>query len=309
MSFDVRPEPLGDGRTAYSGALPAGAARAILLDRRGVEHEATIAGGRWRVVLDERMMGFALPPVRFHDAAGAIVRAPVPQGEPVRDALTGCPACGAMRWSATAEIVACDVCGHGHELPGPPIELREVAPVIELDVEPLPEPGPPWAIDERHVLDPAHFATARIAFYGPPARDLRLGGHGGTPERLDSLTVRHEEIEVRTDETGFAAPPAEQARQALLPALPQPGSPIGRSAAAITLWSAQRERSIEATAAAATIGERVVELDGAPVTFTTATANGVVGAVAVVGGAAVTITAPAGAFPSALRRLAAADVA
>jgi hypothetical protein len=52
-----------------------------------------------------------------------------------------------------------------------------------------------------------------------------------------------------------------------------------------------------------------VRVDGAPVTFTTATAAEAMGAMATVGGAAVTIAGPAAAFPSALRRLAAADVA
>ena len=68
-------------------------------------------------------------------------------------------------------------------------------------------------------------------------------------------------------------------------------------------------RALEATAARAAIGERVVAVDGTPTTFTTATAEGMTGAVAALKGATITIAAPTAAFPSALRRLAAADVA
>ena len=308
MSLGIEPAPLDDGRTAYSGALPPGAARAVVLDRAGAEHEAAVAAGRWRVELDERM-GFALPPVRFHDAAGAIVRAPVPRGEPVGDALTACPACGAARWSATAEIVACDVCGHAHELPGPPVVLEQVAPVIELDVEPLPALDGPFAIDGHRVLDPAYFATARIAFFGPVVPELRLGGHGDSRGRLCSLTVRHEGVEVHTDEGGLGEPAADAARRALLPALPQPEAPVGRSPAAFTLWAEDRTRSMEAAVAAAELGERVVDIDGTPVAFATASAEGAIGAAASLGGAAIAITAPARSFPAALRRVVAADVA
>ncbi len=115
---------------------------------------------------------------------------------------------------------------------------------------------------------------------------------------------------VTTDETGFPSSAGDAARQVLLAALPPRGAlPPGASVAAGVVWIAAMRRALAATAARAAIGERVVAVDGMPVTFTTATTEGMIGAVAALEGATITITAPAAAFPSALRRLAAADVA
>ena len=102
-----------------------------------------------------------------------------PRWEPVPDAATPCPECGATRWSATREVVACDVCGHAEALPAlVDVALERVAPVIELDPDPPPEPDPPAAVDAGHGLPPEEFATARIAFCGPMAGDLRVSGTG-----------------------------------------------------------------------------------------------------------------------------------
>jgi len=234
-----------------------------------------------------------------------------PRWEPVPDAATPCPGCGATRWSATREVVACDVCGHAEALPAVvDVALERVAPVIELDPDPLPELDPPAAVDAGHGLPPEEFATARIAFCGPMAGDLRVCGTGWSGERLTSLTVRAEGVCVTTDETGFPWSAGEAARQVLLGELPRRGDlPPGASIAAGVVWIAAMRRALEATAARAAIGERVVAVDGTPVTFTTAAADGMIGAVAALEGATITIAAPASAFPPALRRLAAADVA
>jgi hypothetical protein len=234
-----------------------------------------------------------------------------PRWEPVRDAATPCPECGAARWSATREVVACDVCGHAEELPAvADVALERVAPVIELDPDPLPALDVPAAADAGGGLPPEEFATARIAFHGPMAGDPRVAGTGWSGERLTSLTVRADGVCVTTEETGFPWGAGEAARQVLLEALPPRGAPpSGASIAAGVLWIAAMRRALEATAARAAIGERVVVVDGTPVTFTTAAADGMLGAVAALEGATITIAAPASAFPSVLRRLAAADVA
>src|SRR5829696_2628037 len=120
----VRMEWREDGGALASGSLPEGATHAIVIDRTGGEHRAAAVGGAWQVTLHEPP-GFEPPVARFVDDAGRIVRPPVPRGTPVDDAPTPCPACGATRWTATAELVACEVCGHGEELPAV-VEVSEV---------------------------------------------------------------------------------------------------------------------------------------------------------------------------------------
>ena len=103
------------GGTVVGGLLPRGAIRAVVVGRRGEEHEAATGDGAWIAALDQPMGGEP-PPVRFHDAAGAIVRAPAPPGDAVDDASTACPACAAIAWEATARQAVCTVCGHAEQL-------------------------------------------------------------------------------------------------------------------------------------------------------------------------------------------------
>src|SRR4051812_17711374 len=92
-------EGLDGDRTAQGGRLPPGATGAEVVDDAGGRHTATAANGAWVVVLDQPATGEANP-VRFVDAAGATVPAPLPAGPrtAIADAPEPCPACGASGW-------------------------------------------------------------------------------------------------------------------------------------------------------------------------------------------------------------------
>ena len=205
-------------------------------------------------------MNAELPAVRFLDAGGAVVRAAVPRWEPVPDAATPCPACGATRWSATLEVVACDVCGHAEELPAVvDVALERVAPVIELDPDPLPALDPPVAVDAGHRLPPEEFATARIAFYGPMAGDRAGFRHRMERPALDQ-PLRPGGERVRHDATTPASrgAPAKPRARCCSGSCPRAATsrPAARSPPA-RLWIAAMRRTLEATAARAATGERV----------------------------------------------------
>src|SRR3954449_4964831 len=78
-----RDYPLRCGRPGHlplmdelSGRVPAGAARAVVIDDRGEEHLATIADGVWTACVEASELL-----VRFIDDDGAIVAEPLPEGE------------------------------------------------------------------------------------------------------------------------------------------------------------------------------------------------------------------------------------
>ena len=80
-----------------------------MIDDRGDEHVATIAGGAWTADVDA-----SEPLVRFADAAGELVAQPLPEGArtPVRDAPEACPVCAAVAWVRIGGAVLCERCGH-----------------------------------------------------------------------------------------------------------------------------------------------------------------------------------------------------
>jgi hypothetical protein len=205
---DARPriEGLAGDRTAQGGRLPPGAVGAEVVDHAGARHPAAAANGAWIVVLDEPVNGDTNP-VRYVDAAGATVTAPLPAGArtPIDDAPEPCPACGASGWDHVVPDdhpggmthVVCRACGHAEGAMDfrPPLRQGDEPPWPEE--ENLPEgeaPLPP--VD----LDPGEWthtvvADAGFPVYAVPGRLAEVQGRGSgstgaTPSRSGTPTRR-----------------------------------------------------------------------------------------------------------------------
>jgi hypothetical protein len=288
-------EGLAGDRTAVGGLLPGGAVGAEVVDDAGARHTAAAANGAWVIVLDQPLDGGRVP-VRYLDAAGATVPAPLAGGErtPVPDAAEPCPACGACDWERVVPrprrlvgagswqpgpAVACRVCGHAEDMgafyggplsegEAPPWPAEEGLPENEEPLPPLP------AADER---DRWLLGEAGFPVYAVPGRPAEVGVSGRHGDVLDRIELVHADaprVTVTTERDGdFPLGEAARARQALADLHPWPDSWPDRSQPAVAIWIHARERDRRRVAATAELGQAEIRIDGEPARFTLATAE------------------------------------
>jgi hypothetical protein len=194
--------------TAIGGLLPPGAMGAEVVDDAGARHAAAAANGAWVIVLDQPAHAEHTP-IRYFDAAGETVAAPIPGSDrtPVRDAQEPCPACGACDWEQVVPgpqrvlgggwwqpgaAVACRACGHAEDMgtfyggrsegeaqPWPEEEgLREG----EAELPPLPELPDP---------DLGALAQAPFPVYAVPGQPAEVGVRGRDVEGLSMIEIVH----------------------------------------------------------------------------------------------------------------------
>jgi hypothetical protein len=265
-----------------------------VVDDAGARHAAAAANGAWVIVLDQLPGGGGVP-VRYLDAAGATVPAPLPGGErtPISDATEPCPACGACDWEQVVPrprrlvaagswqpgaAVACRACGHAEDMGvsyavlsegGEPPWPEEEA--LRDDEAPLPPPldfgeGRGWLL-----------AEATFPVYAVSGRPAEVGGSGRRREVLDQLEIVHADAPpvTVTTERGYDVPLGEArlARRAVADLYPWPLRPPELSPPAISIWIQARQRERRRVSATAQLGEADIRIDGEPARFTLATAE------------------------------------
>jgi hypothetical protein len=298
---------LGEDRSLVGGLLPAGAVSVEVVDQRGERVGARVGGGAYAAVLEQPADG-GEPVVCCRDAAGAVVRRPLPDdypGSPLTDAEEPCPACGAVDyeerfpteyWRArqgagdgpmiTSPIVVCRVCGHEETVS---LIQRSITPDDEDDgaraqrIARRAKWRAEWWHDNQRVLRSVGFSV--YAVEGWPAH---VSGSGSDGERPTEVTIAHTEtedadlvyaqprIEVTTSTDEPYLNELAHARQRLEWWVKDEIDPPGRldlSDAAITLWfrAAARRRSAAALAAVRTDAEIVI--DGAAQPFVVLTSS------------------------------------
>ena len=287
-------EGLNGELTVAGGRLPPRATTALVRDARGEMRPAATGEGVWLIVLPE-FTTFGEPIARYHDAGGAIVPTPLPEGapsEPVPDATEPCPACDAvdwhdMRWPQEwddedlgdeSEALRCAGCGH--------TEQRGTVVQFELhddDDTPVTRRLPPdWREQERRehlrVFERARFPVYGLsdAWTGPRS----MGGWGNTGRRITEVHLHHGPTEIGEEGPHVSVETMrggeekwqtdrEMCLEGLSSLLESPEEiQLGeRSHAALALWFSashrmQSERGYRAEPATATI-----RVDGRPVDF------------------------------------------
>ncbi|HEY7077515.1 MAG TPA: hypothetical protein VH418_19190 [Solirubrobacteraceae bacterium] len=288
MIDDHRPavEGLEGDRTAHGGRLPPGAAGAEVVDDAERRHAAAAGNGFWVVVLDQPLGGGAAP-VRYVDAAGETVAAPLPAGPrtPVPDAPEPCPACGATGWdelvpddpSGREPLVVCCTCGHAEtSVSYSPLRAGEAPPWPEEENLPEGEPPLPPLPD---FAERGHWMLAEAGFpiYAVPGRPAEVGGSGRHGDVLDRIEIVHAgppEVTVTTKrERDAFGGEAWLARRALRDLGDEFGTLPDRSQPAIAVWFSARERESRRVAATAVLTEGELTLEGAPARFAIATGD------------------------------------
>jgi hypothetical protein len=278
-----RPAALGPeaGGTLAGGLLPAGAVRAVVRDRAGREREATCGTEAWIALLPQPMQGDS-PVVRFHDAAGELVAAPLPAGvelAPVEDAREQCPACGAADWG---RVVAAPPWRYGHDGAGRPTAAVCRACGHEESVWAFYGPGAGGEVtdpdliaelDARHARDATALArSSPFPPFGLVGQRPTLAGHGESNGRVDSITLAFEteagSVTVETTDEEPYLPAEWAARQALERIFGDdvPAWPDG-SETAVGLFLNARSRAHAAIAAATPVDELTLSVDGTPTRF------------------------------------------
>jgi hypothetical protein len=270
---------LTDDLALTGGLLPDQAVRAIAVDRGGREHEAVRGEHAWLALVPEPPRGQP-PMVRFLDAAGELVAAPLPDDaalESVPDADEPCPVCRAADWALIAasrraadgggrdgrETAVCRRCGHREGLPvllGPPAAVAS-APDARAE------------FDSRMARPPAaDLRSLSFDVYGLPGLTPTVVGVGGKREKADRVTLAFVtadgRVTVRTDSRQPRGSTAQLARQALDELLRERDSARPdwphRSKTAYGLWLNGRARARATAAAVASVGEIALGVDGTP---------------------------------------------
>jgi hypothetical protein len=271
-------EILAQKAALAGGLLPKGAVQAVVIDRSGREHEAVTGDHAWLVMLSDSTPG--KPPImRFLDAGGSIVPAPLPAGvelEPVPDADEPCPSCGVADWALVASpgendhgrrTAMCRHCRHQEELPA---LLRPAARPYASDTQPEVH------ISQHRILNLAslHFGPYGLAGHTPTL--IGAGGPGEEPDRVTlAFITENGRATVETDTRMSGVSPDQIARQTLEDLLRQrdkvPDDWEQRSNTAYSLWLNGRARARAADVAAVSLGELELPIDGVPTVFATAT--------------------------------------
>jgi hypothetical protein len=303
---DCRPtvEGLEADVTLARGRLPDGAVRAIVVDRAGREHEATVVDRAWSAVLPQPVRGES-PVVRFLDAAGELVPVPLPAGvelAPVADARESCPACGAADWGRVVAgppyrygsdgagrptAAVCRRCGHEESLGvlfGPSFPETEVDPA---EVE--------RARAEYGIQLPDGARSVPFTLYGLEAHRATMAGHGGRDRRVDTVTLAFStaagDVWVETSTEEPFEPPGWIARHALEGLLHEADGPWpDASPTALSLWLNGRARAHAATAMTAPVRELELSVAGTPTRFATVTHGDRFAAVARLPDATISVT-------------------
>ncbi|MDA0172923.1 YwqG family protein [Solirubrobacter taibaiensis] len=264
------------GRFVVSGSKPSEATRVVIIDDRGDEWEATIAGDAWSVTAGETPFAEAL--VRFEDAGGAVVAQPLPDGERVAvdEADVPCPVCGAAAWVAIGERVHCERCGLrvGAGLFFMHLYVEEDGEDVEIEFEDdedededEPEDGD-WEAHWRREQEQA-VASAAFPVYGVPGDEPEVGGVGSGSEGVDTVTLSyghgeaHLHVESRREEPWGMG---DRLRSALADLLRE-HEHVARSDAAERVWSTHAERLARRRAAHAERETRTFTVNGAPEPF------------------------------------------
>jgi hypothetical protein len=228
------------------GRLPPGATRAVLV---GTDGAVVAAAGFWvaRPVFEG---GRLEPVVRFEDAEGTIVPAPLDTEaaprQPIADATDPCPACAAMAWAEAVTHppqVVCEHCGFAQPLGGwyavaehpPPRRTPEQAEAQRAGA------GPQWAARQAEAL-----ARAEVTLWWPEGEPApAVSGWGGADGRLERISLRAPSgtLHVEVDGGRHQSASREAARDAFADALrEQHGRWPDVSPGARRIWLAARER-------------------------------------------------------------------
>lgn len=299
---DYRPvvEGTAPAVTRASGRLPDGAVRAIVLDRGGREHDATVGDGVWHARLDQPIGG-ELPVVRYLDADGEVVPVPLPDGvelAPVEDATEACPVCRAAEWG---RVVAAPCGRYGSDGSGRPTaavcrrcgfeESLGVwsAPTSEPDAQPVVHRERPWVRDLAAVVRSAPFVVYALA-----GHEATLAGHG-IRDDVDTVTLAFTTsvgpVTVWTTTEDQLEPAPWVARDVLEALLHERDEPVpDGSETAMSLWMNGRSRVHAADAAVAASAELDLTVAGEPTTFATVALGDYFAAAAALPGATVVVS-------------------
>jgi hypothetical protein len=254
---------LADGRLLVGGMLPEPARAVVVLDVLGEEVPGTCAAGVWAAIVEGPPLP---PPVRFLDAAGEIVRATAARrGTPVADAITPCPACGALAWTRFKPAlrrqgtIACDRCGHAVA------EGRWIE--FSADEEGGGRGRAEAMLRERE-------ETVKALLERPPFPMFAIAGGAGRPVvtgwgesegMLDSVSVEQDGIGIAVQSDRWPEDPAVAARTALESVVGE-ADPVWPelSRPALALWTASLRREVAAVAAGARVRATEVAIDGEP---------------------------------------------
>jgi hypothetical protein len=296
-------------RSLVGGLLPPGAVSVEVIDEQGKRVAGRVGAGAYAAVLAQPV-DHREPVVCCRDAAGTVVRRPLPDdypSSPVTDAEEPCPACGAVdyeecvpkeRWrgghagpdgpTIPSPIVVCRVCGH-EEREGSIMRLS--SPDDEDDAA-RAERIARGRVEQRVQQWYSHKLTLRAVtfpIYAVEGRPAQIGGSGSTGDELTALRIAHTEtedadllderprIEVTTstdepyhDELAVAR---QKLEQWVHDEIDRPRSP-DLSNAAITLWFRAADRRRRAAALAAIRSDAEITIDGTEQPFVVLTTPG-----------------------------------
>jgi hypothetical protein len=290
---------IGPERTVAGGRVPDGAVRAVVRDRAGREHGATVGDGAWLALLDQPIRGES-PVVRFLDVAGDVVAVPVPAGvetAPVGDAAVPCPACGAVDWG---RVVRAPSGRYGEDGAGRPTAAlcRRCGHAESLGVLFAAAPGggePDLAAiaDARaRMADVAR--TAPFPCFGPAGHAPTLAGYGESDDVVDSVTLASTTpagpLEVTTSTEPLWEPAAWTARRVLEGLHERDDAWPDGSETAVSLWLAARDRAHAADAAAARDRAVSLSVDGRDTPFAVVVHGDRFAAVAQIGDLTLTVS-------------------
>jgi hypothetical protein len=266
---DFRPHGTSiDGQTVVAGRRPDGAARVVVIDDRGDEHEALLGGEAWVAVTGKA--GFSEPLARFEDAAGALVPFPIPDGPraPVGDADAACPICGGSAWIEVGKGVYCERCGL--QVGADRFFLRLELPADELVSEDEEEEDDDWEAEERREQARV-IASVDFPVYGVPGREWELGGYGGDPGKgIKHVGVRHLDGARQLAVTSKPTPEwgdGDDLRRHLAHMVGAPDR-VDRSEAALRVHSTDADRIVRRRVARADLVTRAFVIDDEPEPFT-----------------------------------------
>ena len=236
------------------GLLPAGVAEVEVLDASGEMVAAALAAGAWIAAVRGE---WSDPVAVFRDGEGRIVPRVLPAGmEPVEDAITPCPGCGALTWACAWGDAVCVTCGNRETVGafyGGPAERVDFPADEVCDDAPDPVVAE-FLRDERR----SQVAGAYGLDSGWPGT-RRLAGGDDACVRLDHGDGA-EWVAVTTDRPGRARDPLSAA---LAEAFEDPESVWPRlSEPALALWLAARRRAIAARVAGAERRVGFIHVDG-----------------------------------------------
>ena len=295
----IRIGPLSDERMLFGGLLPPGAVSVEAVEATGVRKAATVGGGTYAVIFDDREHDD--PALGYRDEAGAFVHRPMPAGyrhEPVGDAEEPCPVCGAVAYEVyfpieewrggsgrkgtpsfvPSPLVVCRVCGHQERVGG----------IMRFGQQDDP--------DEDDAVREARLARIRaeqevqrwysnkmllmcvtFPIYAAEGWPARINGGGSRGDDLARLRIAH--YQTLTDSTAVE-PPRIEVTTSIDPY--QPGEVAGArkefasqierdmnlrptdglSDAALTLWFRAGRRRRVAACYRAPVGETEIMIDG-----------------------------------------------